>query len=321
MTIALKQVSEEPIPPRGAQPGGAAGARRGGAARAAQGPGRALPGRRRSSSPRSSAAMAGLRRAGRARRGPGRRARGGGPPQLARGSRSIALVVLALAALAVGARTCCSRRSRRRCPNVVGKRSSAAAQKLQDARLRGRHRADPVRHRGRGPRRRASAPSRATEADEGSTVTITVSSGPGEAPVPLVQGLPADEAADAAPRGRLQVRAAARVLRHRPQRARDRDVAAGGLDRAQGLDGHAGRLARQGEGRRCPTSSGSSRDEAERLLRDAGLEAAVTERESGDEDPGTVLEQDPGGRDAARQGRDGRRSSSPRRRPRCRCPT
>ena len=34
------------------------------------------------------------------------------------------------------------------------------------------------------------------EADEGSTVTITVSSGPGEAPIPVVQGLPADEATD-----------------------------------------------------------------------------------------------------------------------------
>ena len=98
-------------------------------------------------------------------------------------------------------------------PDVVGKRSGTAAQILQN---RGFEvdvvpiQSDTV------PEDRVAGqrPDPGTEADEGSLVTITVSSGPGEAPVPLVQGLPADEAADAAARGRLQVRAAARVLRH-----------------------------------------------------------------------------------------------------------
>jgi beta-lactam-binding protein with PASTA domain len=43
-----------------------------------------------------------------------------------------------------------------------------------------------------------------------------------------------------------------------------------------------------------PDVTGRSRDEAEQLLRDAELESAVTERESADADPGTVLEQNPG---------------------------
>ena len=49
------------------------------------------------------------------------------------------------------------------------------------------------------------------------------------------------------------------------------------------------------EGRRCRTSSARTRDEAERLLEDAGLQVAVTEREDADKEPGTVLAQDPGG--------------------------
>ena len=105
-------------------------------------------------------------------------------------------------------------------PDVVGKRSGDARRRR--CRTRGFEvdvvpiQSDTVaedRVAGQRPERAA------TEADEGSMVTITVSSGPGEAPVPVVQGLPADEAADAAARGRLQVRAAARVLRHGDERA------------------------------------------------------------------------------------------------------
>ena len=43
----------------------------------------------------------------------------------------------------------------------------------------------------------------------------------------------------------------------------------------------------------CRTSSASSEDEARSALEDAGLRADVTEEESEDEDPGTVLRQDP----------------------------
>jgi serine/threonine-protein kinase len=42
-----------------------------------------------------------------------------------------------------------------------------------------------------------------------------------------------------------------------------------------------------------PDVVGRSRDEAERLLQDAGFKTAVSEEESEDEDPGTVLRQEP----------------------------
>ena len=42
-----------------------------------------------------------------------------------------------------------------------------------------------------------------------------------------------------------------------------------------------------------PAVAGKQRDEAEQLLRDAGLQPSVTEREDDEADPGTVLEQDP----------------------------
>ena len=77
VTIALKQVSEEPVPPRRAQPGGAAGARRGHPARVAEGSRRPLPGR----GPVHRGARAGPGRRDRGRSG--RRARGAGRAQLA----------------------------------------------------------------------------------------------------------------------------------------------------------------------------------------------------------------------------------------------
>jgi eukaryotic-like serine/threonine-protein kinase len=42
-----------------------------------------------------------------------------------------------------------------------------------------------------------------------------------------------------------------------------------------------------------PDVAGRTRDEAERTLQDAGFQTSVTEEESEDEDPGTVLRQDP----------------------------
>ena len=46
-------------------------------------------------------------------------------------------------------------------------------------------------------------------------------------------------------------------------------------------------------GRACPTSSASTEDDARSTLEGAGLRAEVTEEESEDEEPGTVLRQDP----------------------------
>src|SRR5918998_578871 len=104
----------------------------------------------------------------------------------------IALVVLALAALAVGAYMLLTP-EKTKVPNVVGKRSGTAAQQLQS---RGFEvnivsiQSDTVAE----DRVAGQRPAPGEEAEEGSTVTITVSTGPGDAPIPIVAGLAADDA-------------------------------------------------------------------------------------------------------------------------------
>src|SRR5215216_8121364 len=107
----------------------------------------------------------------------------------------IAIVVLALAALAVGAWAVLTP-EQKKVPNVVGKRSDTEAQILQSAGFEVDVvpiQSDTV------PENRVAGqrPEPGAEADEGSVVTITVSSGPGEAPVPIVRGLTVEDATDA----------------------------------------------------------------------------------------------------------------------------
>jgi beta-lactam-binding protein with PASTA domain/predicted Ser/Thr protein kinase len=202
----------------------------------------------------------------------------------------IALIVLALAALAIGAWLLLTP-DKTRVPDVVGKRSGTAAQILQN---RGFEvdvvpiQSDTV------PEDRVAGqrPDPGTEAEEGSLVTITVSSGPGEATVPLVQGLPADEAAD-----RL------RQAGFESERRREfsDSVRSGRVIETTPPEGTSVRkgstvtlvVSRGKEKVAVPDLEGRSRDEAERLLRDAELQPAVSEREDANADPGTVLEQDP----------------------------
>jgi serine/threonine-protein kinase len=176
-------------------------------------------------------------------------------------------------------------------PDVVGKRSGTAAQILQN---RGFEvdvvpiRSDSV------PEDRVAGqrPDPGSEAEEGSLVTITVSSGPGEAPVPLVQGLPADEAAD-------KLREAG--FKSEQRREFSDTVRPGRVVATAPAEGSTVRkgstvtliVSRGKEKVAVPDVEGKTRDEAERLLRKAELEPAVTEREDPDADPGTVLEQDP----------------------------
>jgi beta-lactam-binding protein with PASTA domain/predicted Ser/Thr protein kinase len=202
----------------------------------------------------------------------------------------IALIVLALLALAIGAWLLLTP-DKTRVPDVVGKRSGTAAQILQN---RGFEvdvvpiQSDTV------PEDRVAGqrPDPGTEAEEGSLVTITVSSGPGEATVPLVQGLPADEAAD-------RLREAG--FKSEQRREFSDSVRSGRVIETTPPEGTSVRrgstvtlvVSRGKEKVAVPDVEGRSREEAERLLRDADLQPAVTEREDADADPGTVLEQDP----------------------------
>jgi serine/threonine-protein kinase len=202
----------------------------------------------------------------------------------------IALVILALAALAIGAWLLLTP-DKVRVPDVVGKRSGTAAQLLQSRGFE----VDvvPIQSETVAEDRVAGQrPDPGSEADEGSLVTITVSSGPGEAPVPLVGGLPANEAADR--------------LREAGFKSEQRGEFSDSVRRGRVIESTPpeGSTARKGstvtlvvsrgkERAAVPEVVGRPRDEAERLLQDAGFKTSVSEQESEDEDPGTVLEQDP----------------------------
>jgi beta-lactam-binding protein with PASTA domain/predicted Ser/Thr protein kinase len=202
----------------------------------------------------------------------------------------IALVILALAALAIGAWLLLTP-DKVRVPDVVGKRSGTASQLLQSRGFE----VDvvPIQSETVAEDRVAGQrPDAGSEAEEGSLVTINVSSGPGEAPVPLVGGLPADEAADR--------------LREAGFKSEQRGEFSDSVKRGRVIETTPpeGTTARKGstvtlvvsrgkEQAAVPDVVGKPRDEAERLLQDAGFKTSVSEQESEDEDPGTVLEQDP----------------------------
>jgi eukaryotic-like serine/threonine-protein kinase len=202
----------------------------------------------------------------------------------------IAIVVLALLALAIGAWALLTP-DQKEVPNVVGKRSDTAAQILQSAGFE----VDivPIQSDTVAEGRVAGQrPEPGAEADEGSVVTITVSSGPGDAPVPLVQGLTAEEAADA-------LREAG--FKSDERREFSDTVKNGRVIETSPPEGTTVRkgttvtlvVSRGKEKVAVPNVVGRPRDEAERTLQDAGLQAAVRDEESGDADPGTVLRQDP----------------------------
>ena len=202
----------------------------------------------------------------------------------------IALVVLALAALAIGAWLLLSP-DQQTVPDVVGERSGTAAQMLQN---RGFEvdvvpiQSDTV------PQDRVAGqrPDPGTEADEGSLVTITVSSGPGEAQVPVVQDLPVDDAV-------ARLREAG--LKSEQRREFSDTVKNGRVIETSPSEGSTVRkgstvtlvVSRGKEKVAVPDVVGKAREEAERLLRGADLEPAVTEREDAEAQPGTVLEQEP----------------------------
>jgi eukaryotic-like serine/threonine-protein kinase len=202
----------------------------------------------------------------------------------------IAIVVLALAALAVGAWAVLTP-ERKQVPNVVGKRSDTAAQILQNAGFEVNVvsiQSDNVAEN----RVAGQRPEPGAEADEGSTVSISVSSGPGEAPVPLVAGLTADAAAEALRQAGFKsderrefsdtVRAGRVIETSPPERTTTRKGTTVTLIVSRGRQKAA-----------VPGVVGRPRDEAEATLQDAGFQTSVTEEESADQEPGTVLRQDP----------------------------
>ena len=73
-------------------------------------------------------------------------------------------------------------------PDVLGQDEASARGRAPGGRLQGDRQRGAVRHGGRGPRRRARTRGADTSADKGSTVAITVSTGPESVTVPDVVG-------------------------------------------------------------------------------------------------------------------------------------
>jgi beta-lactam-binding protein with PASTA domain/tRNA A-37 threonylcarbamoyl transferase component Bud32 len=200
-----------------------------------------------------------------------------------------ALVALALAAIGVGAYLLLTP-EKRAVPDVVGLRSDAASAALRNAGFKveqqlvaSERREDTVI---------SSDPQPGEEAEEGSTVTIVVSSGPGETEVPEVRGKPRDEAE------RLLERAGLRV---EVRREFDDTIAKGravGTQPAEFSTVERGSrvvllISRGIEKVEVPDVRDLDRDEAERVLAARELEAVFVREESDDEDPGQVLDQSP----------------------------
>jgi eukaryotic-like serine/threonine-protein kinase len=202
----------------------------------------------------------------------------------------ILLTLLALAAIAVGAYLLLTPK-KVAVPDVVGRRSATAAQILQNEGFEvnvENVRSDSV------PADRVTTqrPQPRQEAEENSTVTIIVSSGPGDATIPFVRGSPRASAERKlkAAGFRIDVRRefndevpANRVIETSPsERSR--------LERGRTVTLVVSRGSRKVE---VPSVVGENRDEAERLIEARGLQLSVTEREDADQEPGTVLAQTP----------------------------
>ena len=226
------------------------------------------------------------------------------PPEAEEGRRNraavVALVVLALVAAAVAAWALFLRAPDRPVPDVLGATVPTATERLQDAGFEVRSvpvQSDTVRDgrvAGQDPEAGGSAP-------EGSTVTIRFSSGPGENAVPDTEGQTGDAAAAAVRDAGFEV---ARRREYSDSVREGRVIAS---TPAAGATITRGRtvtlvISRGPEPVAVPDVTGGTREEAEAALEAAGLRADVSRRESTEEEPGTVLEQDPGAGASVRPG-------------------
>ena len=268
-----------------AQPGGPAGARRGRAARAGEGPGAPLRRRRRVHRRAAGARVAPSRTVVALAAPPGR---GDAVEEDDRGAPRRWWLWLLAPARAGGDRvrrsTCCSRPSR-----LAGARTWSAASRrprrsvLQNARLRGATSSASRTPTSSATRWSAQDPRPGDEADEGSTVTLTVSAGPGEASVPDVDGLTSE------PRPRQQLRAAgfepkveeAALRRRRRRAAWSTTSPPAGTPVERGTHGDARRLERPGAGRGARRGRRDRGRTRAARLEGAGLRVGkVTEQET-----------------------------------------
>jgi beta-lactam-binding protein with PASTA domain/predicted Ser/Thr protein kinase len=200
------------------------------------------------------------------------------------------LLLLALAAIGVGAYLLLVPK-KAAVPDVVGRRSATAVQILQNRGFEVHAEnvrsdsvpADRVTTQRPQPRQRAK---------EGSTVTIIVSSGPGDATIPFVRGTQ---------RAQAERRLKAAGFRVDVRREYNEDVPANDVietspsERSRLERGRTVTLvvSRGPHNVQVPDVVGSSKDGARTVLEQRGLRVSLVEREDKAHDPGTVLEQSP----------------------------
>ena len=177
-------------------------------------------------------------------------------------------------------------------PDVVGSRSAVASQRLQNAGFEVNIetvQSDEV------PSDRVATqrPQPGEEAEEGSTVTIIVSSGPGNATVPGVVG--------------QKEAAAEKAMKEAGFKTDVRRETSDTVKKGRVIETQPGENTQLEKGRTVvlvvsqgveqvsvPDVVGDKEGDARSALSDAGLKADVSEEESEDKEPGTVLRQDPG---------------------------
>ena len=201
------------------------------------------------------------------------------------------LALLALAALAVGAYLLLAP-EKKAVPDVVGNRSAVASQRLQNAGFEVNIetvQSDEVPN----DRVATQRPQPGEEAEEGSTVTIIVSSGPGQATVPGVVG---QKQADAE-----------KAMKDAGFKTDVRTETSDTVKKGRVISTQPGENTQLEKGKTVvlvvsegkeqvsvPDVVGDREEDARSALSDAGLKADVSEEESQDKEPGTVLRQDPG---------------------------
>jgi eukaryotic-like serine/threonine-protein kinase len=174
-------------------------------------------------------------------------------------------------------------------PRVVGKQLLQARQileregfEVEESRVRSQAPFDQVVDQDPNP---------AEEADEGSTVVLEVSGGPGTVRVPTVRGLPQAVAIEALDKRDLKATVDRRPSETIEKGIAIRTVPAAGeeVERGERVQLFVSSGPEQVD---VPDVTGLSRDSAEDLLSEAGLEVAVEQRES-EEPEDDVISQDP----------------------------
>ena len=220
------------------------------------------------------------------------------PPPL-RGWVWALLLVLVVAGIVIAALLLAGGGERVRVPSVVGAGVSAATERLQ----RDGFEVESVRDTSRRERNTviAQSPRGGRRVEEGATVRVTVSDGPGTRSVPDVTGDGRQAALRELSRAGFRVRERRRSSDDVPEnRVIETRPAAG-----QQVDAGASvtLVVSTGPPRvAVPDVVGDSEEDARSALEGAGFSVARDEREDADADPGTVLRQSPAGGARARRG-------------------